>query len=245
MAIHAAMVDRMDREIGRVLDQLRAMGAYDDTLIVFLSDNGASAEIMVRDDGHDPAAPPGSAKSHLCLGPGWSTVSNTPFRRHKTWVHEGGISTPLIVHWPRGIAARGELRNNPGHVIDLVADGPGTRRRASVRNLGRRAGPHAARQEPRARLRPRRVGRARRPLVAARGEPRHPRGGLEARLRQEDGPWELYDLATDRTETRNLAKQNPEKFRELERRWEQRWEEISELAHSDLKSGQASKPARP
>ena len=103
MAIHAAMVDRMDREIGRVLDQLRAMGAFENTLIFFLSDNGASAEIMVRDDGHDPAAAPGSAASHLCLGPGWSTVANTPFRRHKTWVHEGGIATPLIVHWPKGI----------------------------------------------------------------------------------------------------------------------------------------------
>ncbi|HZW31583.1 MAG TPA: sulfatase-like hydrolase/transferase, partial [Isosphaeraceae bacterium] len=120
MAIHAAMVDRMDQEIGRVLAQLRAMGAFEDTLIVFLSDNGASAEIMVRDDGHDPAAPAGSAASHLCLGPGWSTVANTPFRRHKTWVHEGGIATPLIVHWPRGLTARGELRHNPGHVIDLV-----------------------------------------------------------------------------------------------------------------------------
>ncbi len=95
MSIHAAMVNRMDREIGRVLDQLRAMGAFEDTLIVFLSDNGASAEIMVRDDGHDPSASPGSADTHLCLGPGWSTVANTPFRRHKTWVHEGGIATPL------------------------------------------------------------------------------------------------------------------------------------------------------
>src|SRR5262249_16021182 len=78
MTLHGAMVDGMDREGGRVLDQLRAMGAFEDTLIVFLSDNGASAEIMVRDDGHDPSAPPGSAASHLCLGPGWSTVSNTP-----------------------------------------------------------------------------------------------------------------------------------------------------------------------
>ncbi len=121
MTIHAAMVDRMDREIGkRVLAQIRKMGAFEDTLIVFLSDNGASAEIMVRDDGHDPTAPPGSAATHLCLGPGWSTVANTPFRRHKTWVHEGGISTPLIVHWPRGISARGELRADPGHVIDIV-----------------------------------------------------------------------------------------------------------------------------
>jgi len=120
MAIHAAMIDRIDREVGRVLEQLRAMQALDNTLIFFLSDNGASAEIMVRTDGHDPEASPGSAASYLCLGPGWSTCSNTPFRRHKTWVHEGGISTPLIVHWPAGIHPRGELRHSPGHVIDLV-----------------------------------------------------------------------------------------------------------------------------
>ena len=154
MAIHAAMVDRMDREIGRVLDQLRTMGVFDDTLIFFLSDNGASAEIMVRDDGHDPAAPAGSSATHLCLGPGWSTVANTPFRRHKTWVHEGGISTPLIVHWPKGISARGELRRDPGHVIDLV---PTIRELAGTAPTRIRAGPPCPAPpgtEPRAGLRP-------------------------------------------------------------------------------------------
>ena len=85
MAIHAAMIDRVDREIGRLLDQLRAMNAFDDTLVLFLSDNGASAEIMVRGEGHDPNAPMGSAKTYLCLGPGFSSSANTPFRRHKTW----------------------------------------------------------------------------------------------------------------------------------------------------------------
>jgi len=120
MAIHAAMVDRMDQEIGRVLAQLAKMQAMDNTLILFLSDNGASAEIMVRGDGHDAEAPMGSAASHLCLGAGWSTTANTPFRRHKVWVHEGGISTPLIVHWPRGIQTRGGLRSDAGHVIDVV-----------------------------------------------------------------------------------------------------------------------------
>ena len=107
-------------EVGRILEQLRVMEAYENTLVVFLSDNGASAEIMVRGDGHDPEAAPGSADSYLCLGPGWSNTSNTPFRRHKTWVHEGGICTPFIAHWPDGLAARGELRHDPGHVIDLV-----------------------------------------------------------------------------------------------------------------------------
>jgi arylsulfatase A-like enzyme/predicted dehydrogenase len=120
MAIHAAMVDRMDQEIGRIIAQLKAMNAFENTILFFASDNGASAEMMIRDGGHDPAAPPGSAKSYLCLGPGFSSACNTPFRRHKTWVHEGGISTPLIVHWPAGITAKGELRHTPGHVIDIV-----------------------------------------------------------------------------------------------------------------------------
>ncbi|MEX0977649.1 MAG: sulfatase-like hydrolase/transferase, partial [Pirellulales bacterium] len=119
MAVHAAMVDRMDREIGRILEQLQAMGQFDNTLILFASDNGASAEIMVRGDGHDPSAPAGSAATFLCLGPGWSSAANSPFRRHKTWVHEGGIATPLVVHWPRGIASKGELRRDPAHLVDV------------------------------------------------------------------------------------------------------------------------------
>src|SRR6185503_4885818 len=115
-----AMVDRLDREVGRVVDQLQAMGATDNTLVMFMSDNGASAEQMIRGDGEDPAAPPGSGKSFLCLGPGWATMCNAPFRLHKSFVHEGGMSTPLIVSWPKGIAARGELRRNPGHLIDIL-----------------------------------------------------------------------------------------------------------------------------
>ena len=120
MAIHAAMVHRMDAEIGRVIEQVKAMRALENTVILFLSDNGASAEQIIRGDGHDRAAPPGSARTFLCLGPAWSSAANTPLRLHKSWVHEGGISTPLIVQWPAGIKTRGELRGNPGHITDLL-----------------------------------------------------------------------------------------------------------------------------
>jgi arylsulfatase A-like enzyme len=120
MAIHAAMIDRMDREIGRVLGQVAAMGAMDNTVIVFVSDNGASAEQIIRGDMHDPAAAPGSAGSYLCLGPGWSSAANAPFRLHKHWNHEGGISSPLIVHWPAGLSGKNELRHNPCHFIDIL-----------------------------------------------------------------------------------------------------------------------------
>jgi len=88
--------------------------------VMFLSDNGASAEIMVRGDGHDPQAPAGAGASYLCLGPGWSTVSNTPFRRHKTWNHEGGIATPMIAHWPNVIKPQSEPIETPRHVVDVV-----------------------------------------------------------------------------------------------------------------------------
>ncbi|MHC4681920.1 MAG: arylsulfatase, partial [Planctomycetota bacterium] len=120
MAIHAAMIDRMDRGIGLVLDQVKKMGAFENTVVFFVSDNGASAEQIIRGDMHDPSAAPGSARSYLCLGPGWSSASNSPFRLHKSWVHEGGASSPLIVHWPAGVAARGELRHDPCHFIDIM-----------------------------------------------------------------------------------------------------------------------------
>ena len=233
MAIHAAMVDRMDREIARVIGQLRAMNVFDDTLILFLSDNGASAEMMVRDDGHDKTAPAGSAGTHLCLGPGWSSVANTPFRRHKTWVHEGGISTPLIVHWPRGIAARGELRRDPGHVVDVVPtimELTGANRLTSaqmslapvapgmslVNEFGRDgAVKHAEMWWQHEGNRAIRVGDWK--LVAA----------------GEQGKWELYDLSVDRTETNDLAKEQPERVRELARRWKLREEEYAGVARGE------------
>ncbi len=106
MEVHAAMIHRLDREAGRVIDQLKEMGRWDNTVTLFVSDNGASAEQIIRGDGHDKRSVPGSGESYLCLGPGWSTAANTPFRYHKLWVHEGGIASPLIVHWPDEIHPR-------------------------------------------------------------------------------------------------------------------------------------------
>ncbi len=217
MAVHAAMVHVMDREIGRVVGQLRAMGALENTLILFLSDNGASAEIMVRDDGHDLAAAPGSAASHLCLGPGWSTASNTPFRRHKTWVHEGGISTPLIAHWPSGIAARGELRTTPSHLIDLVPTVLGT------------AGVDVPPELPGRSI----FATGPRELWWLHEGNRALRAGdwkLVSAKNQGTGAWELYDLAEDRGETTDLAAKHPERVRELGEAWERRWAEIQAQA---------------
>lgn len=215
MEIHAAMVDVMDAAIGRVLNQLDKMGVADNTIVMFLSDNGASAELMVRGDGHDMNAANGSAATHLCLGPGFSRACNTPFRRHKTWVHEGGIATPLVVRWPAGIRQPGGLRNQAGHVIDLVptilaaagllieavAGGPPMPGQNLIPALtddspvGRPSlwwlhdGHRAIRVDDWK-------------LVAAEGE-----------------PWELYDLSADRSETNDLADAFPARVAEMAAIW--------------------------
>ena len=215
MAVHAAMVDRMDREVGRVLAQLKAMGSLENTVIFFLSDNGASAEIMVRGDGHDPQAECGTGATFLSIGPGWSSLANTPFRRHKTWVHEGGISTPLIVHWPKGISARGEMRDTPGHVIDVVP---------TILELAGGKPPAEWNGKPV----PRPPGMSLVPLFAKDGTVSRDalwwmhEGNRALRVGDwkivasgKDSPWELYDLSTDRSETQNLAAQKPEKVQEM------------------------------
>lgn len=233
MALHAAMVDRMDREIGRVLDQLRAMGAFENTVIFFASDNGSSAEIMVRGDGHDPKAAPGSADTYYCLGPGWSTVGNTPFRRHKTWVHEGGIATPLIVHWPAGIRDKGGFRRDPGHVIDIA---PTVLELAGVKKPETWEGKTV----------PGWPGLSLVPALTGDGPLRHPvlwwshegnralrQGGWKLAAAGKDAPWELYDLSRDRTETRDLAKEMPDKVAELARLWQAEEDASRRLASSE------------
>jgi arylsulfatase A-like enzyme len=235
MTLHAAMIDRMDREIGRVLQQLRTMGAMDNTLIFFLSDNGASAEIMVRDDGHDRQASPGSAATYLCLGPGWSSTCNTPFRRHKTWTHEGGIHTPLIVHWPRGISARGQLRRNLGHVIDLV---PTILAATGGQRLETWQGQPLP-PPPGKSLLPIITGNkkvARESVWWSHEGNRALRvGDWKLVAAGSEGSWELYNLNHDPTESNNLADQHPEKVHQLQQAWLQHQDEFSVTATADLK----------
>jgi arylsulfatase len=233
MAVHAAMVDHMDRQIGRILGQLFGMKAFDNTLIVFFSDNGASAEIMVRGDGHDPKAPPGSAASYLCLGPGWSSAANTPLRRHKTWVHEGGISTPCVVHWPRGISARGEVRHTPGHLIDLVPtvlEVTGAKRFETWE--GKSVPPLPGRSLVPAFTKDGTVTRDY--LWWLHEGNRAVRVGDWKLVATAKGEWELYDLRTDRGESHNLAANLPDKVRELEQVWNKVRDEATALATRDL-----------
>ena len=226
MAIHAAMVDRTDREIGRLLDQLEAMEVFEDTLILFLSDNGASAEMMIRGKGHDPDAPPGSEMTHLCLGPGWSSCSNAPFRRHKIWVHEGGVATPLVACWPNGIAARGELRHDMGHCIDFlptILDVAGI----APKDIPLPAG---APPLPGNSLVPtfERDGAVARSHIYFHHEGNRALRVGDWKLVNEsntnrgttDDPWALYDLSTDRCEMVDLAAEKPEKCREMQDLWQ-------------------------
>ncbi len=239
MTLHAAMIHRMDIEIGRVIGQLKKMGVLDNTAIFFLSDNGASAEQIIRGDGHDRNAPPGSAGTFLSIGPGWSSAANTPFRLHKSWVHEGGISTPLIVQWPGGIPARGELRGNPGHLIDLAP---------TLLELAGAKWPETVN----GRSVPTPPGKSLVPVFTHDGSVSHDyfwwfhdgnraiRMGDWKLVADHKKPFELYDMRTDRSETHDLAADHPDKVRELEQAWTQHMEEFRAAATQDLPSGQAA-----
>ncbi len=224
MEVYAAMVERMDRGIGRLLAALERAGTLDDTLIVFLSDNGgndrqfqgiwrAGAFTMPLPRinrwrfGDNPGTMPGPADTFQTCGPGWSSLQNTPFRLGKHATHEGGIATPLIVHWPAGLGARpGSLIRAPGHVVDLM---PTFLEAAGV------AGPQ--RRETR-KLR----GESLMPLLAGGTRRRGPmfwehegnravRDGRWKLVSEWPGDWELYDLDADRTELRDLAARHPER----------------------------------
>jgi arylsulfatase len=227
------MVDRMDAEIGRIIAQLKAMGAYENTLILFASDNGASAEIMVRDGGHDPQAEMGSAATYLCLGPGFSNAANTPHRRHKTWVHEGGISTPLIAHWPAGITAHGELRTTPAHVIDVVPtilELTGATKPADWKGVPIPAAPGKSLAPAFAKD----VMIERSSLWWLHEENKAIRVGDYKLVAAKGDAWALYDLKTDRAEQNDLSAKMPAKAKELADLWQKQTDEYVALAKLTL-----------
>lgn len=217
MAIHAAMITRMDTEIGKLLKQVEAMGALDNTVVLFLSDNGASSEQLIRGDGHDSSAPLGSARTHLGLGPGWASCSNAPFRLHKSWVNEGGIASPLIVHWPNGIRDRNQLRHDPCHFVDVLPtmvdlaggkpvtpSGPALAGRSIVPALAKDGA--VSREYLYFNHNNNRAIRMARWKLIATGP---------------SGPWELYDLAQDRAEQTNVASAHPDRVRQLSAKWKE------------------------
>ncbi|MHC4753166.1 MAG: arylsulfatase, partial [Planctomycetota bacterium] len=215
MAVYAAQIERMDSGIGRVLDKIEEIGARENTLVLFLSDNGGCAEGgPVGFDNRKNGLPPGGVDSYMSYGLSWANASNTPFRRYKHWVHEGGIATPLIAYWPAVIKNGGSLTNQPGHVIDVMAtcidiagiESPQTHKGneliplegKSLRAIfeGKKRQGHEAIYWEHEGNRAVRQGKWK--LVSAHGK-----------------PWELYDLEADRTELNNLADKYPQKLEQL------------------------------
>ncbi|MBX9580019.1 MAG: arylsulfatase [Gemmataceae bacterium] len=249
MEVYAAMVSRMDRGIGAIVAELKRTGRLDDTLVLYLQDNGGCAEPVGRGKnkahpdgqradkptlpampadrlqvGHTPAQTrdgfpvrqgpgvvPGPADTYVAYGEGWANVSNTPFRGYKHWVHEGGISTPLIAHWPAGIPAdrRGGLVREPGHLIDIMA---------TCRDLaGVPAAPEGVSLRPAFGGKP--LGRPG-PLHWEHDGNKAVRAGDWKLVARHGRPWELYDMTSDRVEARDLATAHPDRVKELAAGWD-------------------------
>ncbi|MFL2870844.1 MAG: arylsulfatase, partial [Pirellulaceae bacterium] len=223
MAIYAAMIDRMDQQLGRVINDLTGNGELENTLIVFTSDNGACFEwdpfgfdivssnqnILHTGEMLDDMGKPGTFHS---VGSGWANASNTPWRMYKHFNHEGGIASPGIIHWPRGLTVDGgAIVHSPTHIIDLMPtaiavsgatydgdlDLPGVSLLEQINKGPRRRTLFFEHQGNRA------VRQGRWKLVAL-----------------DDQPWELYDFAVDRTEMNDLAGRNPERVQRMSARWD-------------------------
>ena len=216
MAVYAAAVAHMDKAVGDLVAGLKARGELDNTLILFLSDNGGNAESGAhgRTDG-DPSRP----NSEWYCGESWAFLENTPFRRYKHFNHEGGIATPLIAHWPAGIRAQDELRTQPGHLIDIL---PTCLEVAGATPLKERNGVAILPPEGRSLL----PAFANQPITRDalywehEGNAAIRVGDLKLVRAGRNGAWELYDLKADRTEQHDLASAQPAKVKELADQWE-------------------------
>jgi arylsulfatase len=254
MAVYAAMVDCMDQGIGRIMSAVRETGTAEDTLVLFLQDNGGCAEEFRPTDartrsapkttrdgrpvrsGNNPEIMPGPEDTFQSYGVPWANASNTPFRLYKHWVHEGGISTPLIAHWPAGVRKSGSMNSQPGHLIDIMAtclDAAGAKYPGSYegnritplegRSLvpvfrdGRRQGHHAIYWEHEGN--------------------RAVRAGKWKLVSRYPDQWELYDLDADRTEMTDLASRNETKGAELERAYNAWAKRANVVPWNQLKRG--------
>jgi arylsulfatase A-like enzyme len=214
MAIYAAMIETMDESVGTLVAGLQERGELDNTLILFLSDNGGNAES--GPNGRYEGENPGDAHSNVFLGQNWATLANTPFRKWKHYVHEGGSATPLIAHWPRGIAAaeRGKLNHQPGHLVDILptlvdlcgAKYPPTFAGESIEPLEGVSLAPALAGQPFVREQP---------LFFNHEDNRAVRDGRWKLVALAGQPWELYDLTADRTELKNLAAEQPDRVAQM------------------------------
>ena len=252
MEVYAAMIDNMDQGIGRIVGALKKHDRLNNTLILFMQDNGGCQEGNGRRGDFKrpvkaslpPIAPntirldvipkqnragvptltgpgimPGPEDTYIAYGINWANVSNTPFREYKHFVHEGGISTPLIAHWPNGIKRRGEIEHQPAHLIDIAA---------TCRDLAKADYPM---QVDQLRIKPLEgvtltaafSGQSlerREPIFWEHEGNRAVRDGKWKLVAKETRPWELYDMEQDRTETNDLASKFPEVLEQLAKKWD-------------------------
>jgi arylsulfatase A-like enzyme len=237
MEVYAAQIDRMDQGIGRIVAALEQNGQLDNTLIIFLSDNGACAEDIPEgvtvDElvnklriakshtrkgaqvhfGNNPQRMPGPEDTYQSYGTAWANLSNTPFRLYKHWIHEGGIATPLIFHWPDGIRDKGGIRHSPGYLPDIMAtilDITGTRYPAQRNGTpvepleGSSLTALFEQEQP-----------ARPPMFWEHEGNAAVRIGQWKLVRKYPGAWELYDMERDRTELVDLAAAQPQRVAEM------------------------------
>jgi arylsulfatase len=237
MAIYAACVAHIDTAVGGLVGALKQRALLDNTLIFFLSDNGGNAESgpLGRLEGDSP----GAAYSTVFCGQSWATLENTPFRRYKHYNHEGGIATPFIVHWPRGFSARGELRQQQGHLVDIMA---------TCVDVGQATYPgkfngHAILPME---------GRSLRPAFADLPIQRDAlywehEGNAAVRVGDwklvrlgRKGAWELYNMKADRTELHDLSSAQPERAKELAAQWDA-WAERTHVKPYPKPAGKRAK----
>jgi arylsulfatase len=231
MATYAAMVDSMDRNIGRMVGHLEASGELDNTLIVFLSDNGACAEWdpfgFDGSSGPDNVLHTGAALRRMgqpgtyhSYGSAWANLCATPWRLYKHYTHEGGITTPFLAHWPRGIRGKGAIQHAPAHLVDLLP----TFTDVAGATYPRQRGDAAVPPPEGVSLVPALAGgavRRKEPICFEHEGNRAVRDGRWKLVALEPGgPWELYDMDADRTELRDLAGAQPQRVRAMARQWE-------------------------
>ena len=219
MATYAAMIDRVDQNIGRLLAALEDQGKADNTIILFLSDNGACPFQRTQERTRTKNLMPWDPESYWTYDQGWAHACNTPFREYKQNQHEGGITTPMIVHWPGRIQQPGRITQQPGHIVDIMAtclDLAGATYPTEFD--GQKVGPGR--------------GTTLRPIFEGKQRPKQDfyfsfygknnalRSGKWKLVNKNAQPFELYNLEKDRTELVNMAQTNPEQCQRMKRRWD-------------------------
>jgi len=257
MAVYAAQVERMDYGIGRILARIRERAIEQDTLIMFLSDNGGGdAELgpvvnqpaarVTRDGrpirvGNNPKIMPGPDDTYQSYGVGWANLSNTPFRLYKTFTHEGGMSTPLIARWP-GVIRPGVWTAQLGHVIDVM---PTCLQLASAGYPARFQAREVLALEGRSLapvLRGERQEAGERAIFWEYAGHRAVRQGKWKLAANHREGWSLYDMEADRTEMNDLARRFPEEVQTLVRRYDRWAQRCNVVPRSDL-LGRPPEPA--